>query len=93
MNAGEPAPSGREQRCNFINGQGKCFYVSHAAIADLGPMGSMMAKRQALCAPETGKTCGVGEAANYTSAPGAYFVICIYHGYICTVDASAGVRY
>jgi hypothetical protein len=93
VNAGESAPSGPEQRCNFTNGQGKSFYVSYAAIADLGPIGPMMAKRQALCAPEPGKTCetlhGVGEAANYTSAPGAYFVIFIYHGYICTVDASA----
>jgi hypothetical protein len=73
--------------------QGKSFYVSYAAIADLGPIGPMMAKRQALCAPEPGKTCetlhGVGEAANYTSAPGAYFVIFLYNGYICTVDASA----
>jgi hypothetical protein len=93
VNAGESAPSGPEQRCNFSNGQAKSFYVSYAAIADLGPIGPMMAKRQALCAPEPGKTCetlhGVGEAANYTSAPGAYFVIFIYHGYICTVDASA----
>jgi hypothetical protein len=93
VDAGDSAPSGPEQRCNFTNGQGKSFYVSYAAIADLGPIGPMMAKREALCAPELGKTCetlhGVGEAANYTSAPGAYFVIFIYHGYICTVDASA----
>jgi hypothetical protein len=93
VSAGESEPSGPEQRCNFTNRQGKSFYVSYAAIADLGPVGPMMAKRQALCAPEPGKTCetlnGVGEAANYTSAPGAYFVIFIYHGYICTVDASA----
>ena len=38
MNAGESAPSGPEQRCNFTNGQGKSFYVSYAPIADLGPI-------------------------------------------------------